>query len=63
LIYSLQWKHNPHPPDLHLSLVQDLSRAMGQRGQPGAARGAATLGYARDRLVGHAGHGAGARRL
>jgi hypothetical protein len=24
LVYSLQWKHNAHPPDLHLSLLQEL---------------------------------------
>jgi len=23
LVYSLQWKHNAHPPDLHLALVQE----------------------------------------
>jgi hypothetical protein len=23
-IYSLQWQHNAHPPDFHLSLVQAL---------------------------------------
>jgi hypothetical protein len=25
LLYSLQWKHNAHPPDFHLSLVQEHS--------------------------------------
>jgi len=24
LIYSLQWKHKGHPPDLHLALVREL---------------------------------------
>jgi hypothetical protein len=24
LIYSLQWKHNGHPPDLHLAFVQEV---------------------------------------